>query len=174
MEAENELPGRNITNEVDEVRGRMAKMAETQNRIEEMLHEMRESRSGTNGGSIISEVNAQAPPVSIAMTAPLQFNVGLGFPQGVYTNNEGENYGHQGLVFQVVPPYTAMPIGEGYQAVESAQAGGFTYANPAWEQVLITTHGQPLRIPINPKGSTERERIKDELIRKLQEQVKAL
>ena len=58
MEVENELPERNITLEVEEVRGRLVEMVETQGQMEEMLREMRKSRSGTNGGPIISEVNA--------------------------------------------------------------------------------------------------------------------
>ena len=196
MDPSNSEPGRNLSMEVDEVRGRLNEVSETQTRMEEMLRAMKESLDllGNNRTSERMEMPICTPQNAAAITMPMFSNAATSIPQGadgmgrtimltmpVFSNataaiTQGMNNIGGAVSNPLEQPHqTTPPIGEGYHAIENAHAETHGHAIPIW--------GQPhVSIPVPPTGfhsgsshaEVEKEKLREEWMEKIQEQIKAI
>jgi len=159
MAAEN--TGRNLSMEIDQFNERLGRMDETQARIEAILTDMRQTQLNNGNQDTGSQLNngiQGSATIGLANDGN-RGTIGLGIagqprPQVVLTASgaPATAVGTQGVT------HTNPPIGEGYQNLEGAPIGvGYDYG---WDHLI--------------GSQAEKERQRDEILQKLQEQMRAL
>lgn len=140
MAANNIEAGRNLSSEMDEIKGRMNDMNETQARLEAILHDLRESLNlvMANKGSIGTEAHFGTQPIT-STAMPIM-----------------------------------IPVGEGYQPVETPHNETLGHAGPNLEQPHVSIPGQPVGVHPRSKQEFQKDKMNEESMEKMEEQIKAI